>query len=128
MTQEPNSPREFKERAERSPLHNTVTYGVKGQPQRLEASCLNVSQTGMFLGCSDPPAVGTAIEFQLLQNGVVFMSGSGQVVRVVTEGQAGAGVFFTSLQIPAGSLIGAAVEPPATIESPAGSNPPPLAR
>jgi hypothetical protein len=123
MSQEPKSPRQFKERAARSPLHHTVSYSVKGIPGTLEASCLNVSQTGMFLGCSEPPAVGSEIEFQLLQAGVVFMRGSGTVVRVVSAGQAGAGVFFTSLEVPAGSLTAGSIDPVGAVDS--STSPPP---
>lgn len=59
---------------------------------------LNISRTGAFIRCDDPPEVGTKInlKFNVFFDGIQTIEGRGKVVRVESS-PPGVGVVFTEL-------------------------------
>jgi hypothetical protein len=87
-------------RAARAPLVHAVMCQFAGEPDFIEVTTLNVSQSGMLVRSAVVPAIGTAIKFKfLLETGFEILSGAGTVMRHAYEpsGNPGIGIAFAEL-------------------------------
>jgi hypothetical protein len=79
----------------------------------VELTTLNISQSGMLVRCSAPPAVGTTMDFKfLLETGFEILSGSGKVMRLTSDAELGAlvGIAFDELEPPKRRILARVIE------------------
>jgi len=72
----------------------------------LETQLVDLSSTGMFLASEHLLAIGTTAEFQFsLDNDVIVLGGTAEVVRLTEAGERGMGLRFAALDERARTLI-----------------------
>lgn len=103
--------RAFVDRAPRCKVRIAVHCLPPGVPELVEAQLRDVSRSGMFLSSQHLLAIGTSVDFQFnLDDDVVVLRGSAEVVRLDETGERGMGLAFTNLDDAARSLIERIVE------------------
>jgi uncharacterized protein (TIGR02266 family) len=115
--------RAFIERAPRCKVRIAVLCQPAGAPSVVEAQLVDLSRTGMFLASQHLLAAGTAVQFQFrLDDDVVVLQGTAEVVRLSEAGERGMGLRFVALDDGARALIDRIVEvgshaPPVPLET-----------
>lgn len=106
--------RAFRDRAPRAKVSVHVLYQsagssgeTSGEGETVETQLVNLSTSGMFLASSgkllDP---GAQVEFQFsLDDGLVVMKGTAEVVRIAPEGPRGMGLRFVQLDAETRELV-----------------------
>jgi len=106
--------RAFVDRAPRCKVRIAVHCqppGLPGAADFVEAQLVDVSRSGMFLSSRNLLAIGTSVDFQFnLDDDVVVLRGSAEVVRLTEEGERGMGLQFTTLDEAGRKLIDRMVE------------------
>jgi uncharacterized protein (TIGR02266 family) len=99
--------RAFIDRAPRCKVSIHVHYQPSGMEETVETQLLNLSRSGMFLATKGTlPDVGLKVEFQFsLDDGLVVMKGTAEVVRVVRDGDRGIGLRFVELDAESRELV-----------------------
>jgi uncharacterized protein (TIGR02266 family) len=83
-----------------------VRYRYESFIEFVETQSVNISRSGMFIACDDPPAPGTIIDFEFsLADGFSLLKGKADVVRVSAQSPAGMGVRFGELDDASRRLI-----------------------
>src|SRR4051812_25360942 len=103
--------RAFVDRAPRCKVRIVVHCQPPGLPDFVEAQLVDVSRSGMFLSSQHLLAIGTSVDFQFnLDDDVIVLRGSAEVVRLTEEGERGMGLQFTTLDEAGRQLIDRMVE------------------
>ena len=91
--------RAFIERAPRCNVRIHVLYQPPGKDSTVETQLVNLSSSGMFLAARGALLdVGMVVEFQfLLDDGLVVLRGTAEVVRLSLTGERGMGLRFVAL-------------------------------
>src|SRR5262245_17746336 len=90
--------RVFTDRAPRCKVRIAVLCHPPGALGAVETQLVNVSRSGMFLSTPHLLAIGTTVEFQFsLDDGVVVLRGTAEVVRRTETGEPGMGLRFAAL-------------------------------
>src|SRR4051794_37478334 len=91
--------RAFVDRAPRCNVRVHVLYQPPGKASTVETQLVNMSRSGMFLAARGALLeVGVIVEFQFsLDDGVVVLKGTAEVVRLSLEGERGMGLRFVAL-------------------------------
>jgi uncharacterized protein (TIGR02266 family) len=99
--------RAFIERAPRCNVRIHVLYQPPGKDSTVETQLVNLSRSGMFLASRGALLdVGAAVEFQFsLDDGLVVMKGTAEVVRLALEGERGMGLRFVALDAETRALV-----------------------
>jgi uncharacterized protein (TIGR02266 family) len=102
--------RAFIDRAPRCKVRIHVLYQPQGKDTSVETQLVNLSSSGMFLATRGPLLeIGSTVEFQFsLDDGLVVMKGTAEVVRLVQDGgdiERGMGLRFAELDAESRSLV-----------------------
>jgi hypothetical protein len=91
--------RAFTDRAPRCKVSIHVLYQPPGLDEAVETQLVNLSTSGMFLASrGNLPDVGAKVAFQFsLDDGLVVMKGTAEVVRIAPDGPRGMGLRFVEL-------------------------------
>ena len=88
-------------RAARAALVHAVMCRLAGEPDFVEVTTLNISQSGMLVRADQLPPVGCELEFKfVLESGFELLTGKGKVMRHAGEPNAkpAAGIAFCDLE------------------------------
>jgi hypothetical protein len=93
--------RAFIERAPRCNVQIHVLYQPAGQGETVETQLVNLSRSGMFLASRGKLLdVGVTVEFQFtLDDGLIVMKGTAEVVRLALADERGMGLRFVALEL-----------------------------
>jgi hypothetical protein len=99
--------RAFIERAPRCNVQIHVLYQPAGQRETVETQLVNLSRSGMFLASRGKLLdVGVTVEFQFtLDDGLVVMKGTAEVVRLSLADERGMGLRFVALDPASRELV-----------------------
>jgi PilZ domain len=100
--------RAFPVRAPRARVSVAVPCTPSGglPSQAIEAELVNISRSGMFVAASHLLEVGTVVEFAFkLDDGLLALRGSAEVVRHASQDTVGMGLRFVTLDEAAGKLV-----------------------
>jgi uncharacterized protein (TIGR02266 family) len=99
--------RAFTERAPRCKVSIHVLYQPPGLNDTVETQLVNLSSSGMFLATNaNLLSVGVTVAFQFsLDDGLLVMKGTAEVVRVVSDGERGMGLRFVELDAESRELV-----------------------
>lgn len=99
--------RAFIDRAPRCNVRIHVLYQPPGKDSTVETQLVNLSRSGMFLASRGALLdIGVAVEFQFtLDDGLVVLKGTAEVVRLALEGERGMGLRFVALDAESRSLV-----------------------
>jgi hypothetical protein len=91
--------RAFIDRAPRCNVRIHVLYQPPGKDSTVETQLVNLSRSGMFLASRGALLeIGVVVEFQFsLDDGVVVLKGTAEVVRLSLDGERGMGLRFVAL-------------------------------
>jgi hypothetical protein len=125
--------RVFADRAPRCKVRITVLFQPLDEAGVVEAQLVNVSKTGMFVAATRLLPIGTTATFQFrLDDDLIALSGTAEVVRLVEAGERGMGLRFEALVGEGSHLVDRIVDvtstepPPVPVETtppPAGALP-----
>src|SRR5204863_3962576 len=107
-----NDVRAFIDRAPRCNDQVHVLYQPPDQSMTVETQLVNLSRSGMFVAARGALLdVGAAVEFEfMLDDGVVVLKGTAEVVRLALDGERGMGLRFLALDAESRSLVDRIVE------------------
>jgi hypothetical protein len=99
--------RAFIERAPRCKVQIHVLYQPPGAYDKVETQLVNLSLSGMFLASRGKLLdIGVVVGFQFtLDDGLVVMQGTAEVVRLSLEGERGMGLRFVDLDADSRALV-----------------------
>ena len=99
--------RAFIDRAPRCKVSVHVLYQPPGVDDTVETQLVNLSRSGMFLASRGKLLdVGVTVAFQFsLDDGLVVMKGTAEVVRLALEGERGMGLRFVELDAESRELV-----------------------
>jgi hypothetical protein len=99
--------RAFIARAPRCNVQIQVLYQPPGKDTQVETELVNLSRSGMFLASRGALLdVGVTVAFQFsLDDGLVVMRGTAEVVRVTPQGERGMGLRFVALDAESSDLV-----------------------
>jgi hypothetical protein len=103
----------WRQRAHRADLGHEIMCRVVGEPEFVQVTCLNISQSGMLLTGQTLPAIGAELEFKfVLESGIVILSGKGKIMRHASEvgGTASFGVAFAEDNPPNPRILARVIE------------------
>jgi hypothetical protein len=115
--------RAFVDRAPRCTVRiAAVLCHPPGSTDVIVAQLVNVSETGMFLACAELLPVGTAVEFRFrLDDDLIALAGTAEVVRLAEQGERGMGLRFSALDGEGrriiADLVGASAREPPPVPS-----------
>jgi hypothetical protein len=99
---------ELRPRASRAPLVHAVMCRYGDEPEFVEVTTLNISQSGMLVRADVLPPVGCELEFKfVLETGFELLTGKGKVMR---HAGASAGIAFAELEPPKMRILARVVE------------------
>ena len=104
---------ELRPRASRAPLVHAVMCRYGDDPEFVEVTTLNISQSGMLVRGEALPPVGCELEFKfVLETGFELLTGRGKVMRHAGEANArpAAGIAFFALAPPKLRILARVVE------------------
>jgi len=104
--------RAFIDRAPRAKVRIHVLYQPPGVSDSVETQLVNLSRSGMFVAArGELLDIGAAVEFEfMLDDGVVVLKGTAEVVRLALDGERGMGLRFLALDAESRSLVDRIVE------------------
>ena len=99
--------RAFIDRAPRCKVQIHVLYQPPGADDKVETQLVNLSRSGMFLASRGKLLdIGVVVGFQFtLDDGLVVMQGTAEVVRLSIEGERGMGLRFVDLDADSRVLV-----------------------
>jgi hypothetical protein len=103
---------ELRPRASRAPLVHAVMCRFGDEPDFVEVTTLNISQSGMLVCAEVLPPVGCALQFKfILETGFELLGGNGKVMRhAFDSGKPVAGIAFFDLDPPKLRILARVVE------------------
>jgi hypothetical protein len=104
--------RAFTERAPRCNVRVHVLYQPPGKEDTVETQLVNLSSSGMFLASRGALVdIGVIVGFQfMLDDGIVVLKGTAEVVRLSLTGERGMGLRFVELDAETRTLVDRIVE------------------
>jgi hypothetical protein len=99
--------RAFIDRAPRCKVQIHVLYQPPGVRESVETQLVNMSRSGMFLASRGKLLeIGVTVEFQFaLDDGLVVLEGTAEVVRLSLDGERGMGLRFVDLDADSRKLV-----------------------
>jgi hypothetical protein len=90
--------RAFIDRAPRCTVRIAVLCHPPAPADVIVAQLVNISKTGMFLASQDLLPIGTTVEFQFrLDDDLIALTGTAEVMRLAEQGERGMGMRFSAL-------------------------------